>query len=316
MPDLTDPRESRVRPYPRPDFSIARQPARDGDDDLLGPCFVFVLARCRCIKYSELDTPTPIRPRPTRDELGLGFSPRDCLPSSASASASSSWAPDPFVSVRPVPSKRKPKSAGASKTPADGGSVLCRYRVARSPWRAATVDGAQSRPNSNPRPERDETLTFPLVPRRRRIPDGGRDWSYWSSVDVDTASFDRCARKRIPAPARTTTSPFPSPSPSLVPGRHIRQLRAVPRPCRRRSSARRATLAYTGPPGGARLLPAPRCGWAWKRRGKTTTDVSALSVRSLRFWSHRFRSRGSNVRSARTRIADRAARPSRDVLAC
>lgn len=288
MPDLTDPRESRVRPHPRPDFSIARQPARDGDDDLLGPCFVFVLARCRCIKYSELDTPTPIRPRPTRDELGLGFSPRDCLPSSASASASSSWAPDPFVSVRPVPSKRKPKSAGASKTPADGGSVLCRYRVARSPWRAATVDGAQFRPNPNPRPERDETLTFPLVPRRRRIPDGGRDWS---SVDVDSTSFDRCARKRIPVPARTT---FPSPSPSLVPGRHIRQLRAVPRPCRRRSSARRATLAYTGPPGGVRLLPAPRCGWAWKRRGKTTTDVSALSVRSLRFRSHLF------LRGART----------------
>jgi hypothetical protein len=210
------------------------------------------------------------------------FLPR--LPSSASASASSSWAPDPFVSVRPVPSKRKPKSAGASKTPADGGSVLCRYRVARSPWRAATVDGAQFRPspNPNPRPERDETLTFPLVPRRRRIPDGGRDWS---SVDVDSTSFDRCARKRIPVPARTT---FPFPSPSLVPGRHIRQLRAVPRPCRRRSSARRATLAYTGPPGGARLLPAPRCGWAWKRRGKTTTDVSALSFRSLRFWSYFF----------------------------
>ena len=90
--------------------------------------------------------------------------------------------------------------------------------------------------------------------------------------DENSTRLDRCARTQPPAP---TTSP------SLVPGRHIRQLRAVPRPRRRRSSARRATLAYTGPPGGARLLPAPRCGWAWKRRGKTTTDASALSFASF-----------------------------------
>ena len=107
-----------------------------------------------------------------RSALSPGSGFEFSLPSSpsVSASASSSWAPDPFVSVRPVPSKRKPKSAGASKTPAGGGSVLCRYRVARSPWRAATVDGAQFRPNPNARPERDETLTFPLVRAGERFP--------------------------------------------------------------------------------------------------------------------------------------------------
>ena len=180
----------------------------------------------------------------------------------------------------PFPRSESP-TAGASKTPAGGGSVLCRYRVARSPWRAATVDGAQFRPNPNARPERDETLTFRssaqakdsrrltrLVLRVTELESGLR---VVTGETRDSTRLDRCARTRPPAP---TTSP------SLVPGRHIRQLRAVPRPRRRRSSARRATLAILVRRG-APLLPAPRCGWAWKRRGKTTTDASALSFASF-----------------------------------
>jgi hypothetical protein len=33
-----------------------------GHDDILGPCFVFALARCRYIKFSGLDILTPIHP--------------------------------------------------------------------------------------------------------------------------------------------------------------------------------------------------------------------------------------------------------------
>ena len=315
MPDLTDPRESRDIPRPRPDFSIAR--ARDGDDDLLGPCFVFVLARCRCIKYSELDTPTPIRPRPTRDELGLGFSPRDCLPSSASASASSSWAPDPFVSVRPVPSKRKPKSAGASKTPAGGGSVLCRYRVARSPWRAATVDGAQFRPNPNAQPERDETLTFPLVRAGERFPTldetcppSDRARVRAPGRDRRDERLDETRQVRANATPRADDVPVARPGPS-----HQAAARGSPSAPSAFFGPQSDTRLYWSAGGRSLTTCAPmRLGLetAWKDHDRRVGSLSSFASFSVSSFS----SRGSNVRSARTRIADRAARPSRDVLAC
>ena len=300
MPDLTDPRESRDTPRPRPDFSIAR--ARDGDDDLLGPCFVFVLARCRCIKYSELDTPTPIRPRPLgmRSALSPGSGFEFSLPSSpsVSASASSSWAPDPFVSVRPVPSKRKPKSAGASKTPAGGGSVLCRYRVARSPWRAATVDGAQFQPNPNARPERDETLTFPLVRAGERFPTldetcppSDRARVRAPGRDRRDERLDETRQVRANATPRADDVPVARPGPS-----HQAAARGSPS----------APSAFFGPQSDTRLY--------WSAGGRSLTTCAPMRLGLETAWKDHDRRVGSLVRvifSHREGEARTFARPGR-----
>ena len=192
---------------------------------------------------------------------------------------------EPVRVCPPRSSKRKPKSAGASKTPADGGSVLCRYRVALSmarrdggrrtiptepePATRTTRDADLSARPAQAKDTRRRTRLVLLVLRRRRHDE-------FRQVRADASPRPRGRRRlrfrlRLRRSSRAVTSGSCARFPS-VPSAFF---------------ARRATLAYTGPPG-APLLPAPRCGWAWKRRGKTTTDVSALSVRSLRFWSHFF----------------------------
>ena len=197
-----------------------------------------------------------------RSALSPGSGFEFSLPSSpsVSASASSSWAPDPFVSVRPVPSAAQ--VAGPRKL---RGAVVPSYVAIASralhgaPRRS---DGAQFRPNPNARPERDETLTLSARPRRRTIPDACETCPPSDRARVRAPGRDRrderldeTRRVRANATPRADDVPVARPGPSSgscarFPVRAV----GVLRPAERHS----LILVRRG----RSLLPAPRCGWA------------------------------------------------------
>ena len=86
-------------------FFFPRATRTDGHDDPLGPCFVLVSRRCRYIKYSGLDIPTPIH-----------LSSR-AFTRSKRKEASSSWASDRHVRA-PRSLEAKPEGLAGGRSPA------------------------------------------------------------------------------------------------------------------------------------------------------------------------------------------------------
>jgi hypothetical protein len=141
LPVLTDPRRSVVRVFTRATsrffffFSAPRATPTDGHDDPLGPCFVLVPRRCRYIKYSGLDIPTPIHLScvrqkttrfPVRNEKRLHLV--GCRT-------------DMFA--RPVPLKQNPKVSRGVEAPRGRSRRLMSLSCGDVPYRSMTDFGAK-----------------------------------------------------------------------------------------------------------------------------------------------------------------------------
>ena len=179
--------------------------------------------------------------------------------------ASSSWVSDRHVRA-PRSLEAKPEGLAGGRSPA--GTVApadvaivrrCSISFHDGFRRKARKANVSRRSTRKPNPKRNTRLFGSSlltdarlsVPRlfffRRRKKDGGA-----SREDRRAVFF--CARARFP---RRKKVPGPS---------HQAAARGFD-PATRRSSARRAKRAYTGPSGKEDLLSSFRCGVAWKRRG-------------------------------------------------